>query len=286
MKKALLLIITATLFLTGCTKAQDDLIIHQSGISLSLTSSNLYYEESDLSGLSTEEVREWVDKKARDFYVPVVNAAFDPKTWEVTKHSYGRKLKVEETVDAIMEAEEGMSIELVYEELSPRYFYDEVKDNIKEIVSSSTNITNKMHERINNMTVAGEAIDGVIIKSGEEFSFNDIVGRRTVEKGYMPAPIIIKTDEGSEYEVGIGGGICQLSSTIYCAALDSKMQITERHAHSKEVNYVPTGRDATIVFGMLDLKFINNREFPIMIKVQVTGDTVNVHFIENRNIKS
>ncbi|CUH97730.1 hypothetical protein P22_3874 [Propionispora sp. 2/2-37] len=122
--------------------------------------------------------------------------------------------------------------------------------------------------RVANIRVAVDKINGTVISPGETFSFNDIVGPREISRGFKPAPELVN----GELVPGVGGGICQVSSTLYNAALLSDLPVIERHNHSKPLGYVPLGRDATVVFGVLDFKFINDTLAPIMIVAEVQED--------------
>jgi len=134
-----------------------------------------------------------------------------------------------------------------------------------------TSLMDQSPNRVNNVELACKAINGKILQPGEEFSFNDTVGPRTTDKGYKEATIIVD----GEKETGIGGGICQVSTTVYQAALKAGLEITERHEHSKKVSYVPKGDDATIS-GKLDLKFKNDYDFPVKFEVATNGEIVTV----------
>ena len=115
--------------------------------------------------------------------------------------------------------------------------------------------------RVANLTQSSRSIDYVIVQEGEVFSFNEIVGPRTRERGYHPAPIIVR----GEYSEGVGGGICQTSSTLFNSVDQAGLEIVERTVHSKRVTYVPKGRDATVSWGGPDFKFKNNINRPILI---------------------
>lgn len=125
------------------------------------------------------------------------------------------------------------------------------------------NSTNK--ERSHNMVLAANAINNHVVFPGETFSFNQTVGQRTKEKGYLPAPIIVK----GELAEGIGGGICQVSSTLFNAVDRSGLEILKRFSHSKRVPYVPPGRDATVSWNGPDFTFKNQYNQPIMIRTKV-----------------
>jgi len=119
-----------------------------------------------------------------------------------------------------------------------------------------------------------KSINNTLVWPGEVFSFNEATGPRTPERGYLPAPIILN----GGFDVGYGGGVCQVSSTVYNAALLAKLPIIERHAHTKPVHYVPEGKDATVNYGYLDMKFMNNRDGPLIIKTTLQNGRIHVEF--------
>lgn len=119
--------------------------------------------------------------------------------------------------------------------------------------------------RSTNLQIAAEKINGKVLMPGEEFSFNKIVGKRTVEAGYKDAAIYA---DGGVVD-GLAGGICQISSTLYNSVLLANLQITERRNHSFTTSYSLAGRDATVVWGTTDFRFINSRSYPIKIEASV-----------------
>jgi len=127
----------------------------------------------------------------------------------------------------------------------------------------------RLKNRTTNLEVASRTVDGTVIEAGAVFSFNEIVGLATEEKGYKKAKIFLKGEE----VLGLGGGICQLSSAIYNAADYAGLEIVERHAHSMRVYYVPEGRDAATAYGGVDLKFKNNLNVAVRLRAAV-GDGV------------
>ncbi|RUQ26656.1 vanomycin resistance protein VanB [Peribacillus cavernae] len=116
--------------------------------------------------------------------------------------------------------------------------------------------------RTANIALSAQEINQIILGPGDRFYFNLIVGERTPERGYQKAKEIVN----KEYVEGIGGGICQTSSTLYNAIDQAGLGIIELHHHSKQVGYVPKDRDATVSYGGKDFKFLNNKDFPVMIK--------------------
>lgn len=115
--------------------------------------------------------------------------------------------------------------------------------------------------RSTNVKLSSNKINGVILLPGEEFSYNKIVGKRTIENGFKEASIY--TSNGITN--GLGGGICQVSSTLYNAVLRANLEVVERRNHSYAVSYVPLGTDATVSYGSIDFRFKNNRSYPIKI---------------------
>jgi len=135
----------------------------------------------------------------------------------------------------------------------------------------TTQFNPNQKERTHNIMLAAKAIDGKLLKPGEEFSFNQTVGPRTVETGYQTAIVI----EGDKFVPGLGGGICQVSSTLYNAVrLGSSQSITERSHHSLPVTYVPPGQDATVAYPLLDFKFRNDSDGYLLIRSLVNSNTV------------
>ncbi|UOQ48991.1 VanW family protein [Gracilibacillus caseinilyticus] len=127
-------------------------------------------------------------------------------------------------------------------------------------------------ERAHNIMLAAEAINNHVVFPGGTFSFNKVVGKRTKERGYLPAPEIVK----GELTEGIGGGICQVSSTLYNAIDRAGVQVLERYSHSKKVPYVPPGRDATVSWYGPDFTFMNNYNQPLLIRSKKTGGSIYV----------
>lgn len=126
--------------------------------------------------------------------------------------------------------------------------------------------------RATNVSVAASRINGVVVKPGESFSFSQTILPRTSANGYVTAPIYINKQHG----MGIGGGVCQVSSTLYAAMLAAGLPATERHPHSLPVTYIPSGMDATIAGNTLDLKFVNTFNYSIVINAVADNGTLTV----------
>lgn len=131
----------------------------------------------------------------------------------------------------------------------------------------STRYDESNKNRTNNIKLATEKINGTILKPGETFSYNKIVGERTIKAGYKEAAVYMN----GKVVDGIGGGICQISSTLYNAALDANLEIVKRTNHYFLTSYVPASRDATVNYGTIDFQFKNNRSYPIKIECIAKG---------------
>jgi vancomycin resistance protein YoaR len=151
---------------------------------------------------------------------------------------------------------------------------------VKQIGSYATYYNKNNNERSHNISLAAEAINNHVVFQGEVFSFNEVVGKRTKEKGYLPAPIIIK---GELYE-GVGGGICQVSSTLFNAVDRAGVQIVQRYSHSRRVPYVPPGRDATVSWYGPDFTFKNVHNQPILIRATANHGTVYISIYSSDSV--
>ena len=148
----------------------------------------------------------------------------------------------------------------------------------------STPVTGRSAEQLHNAGRAANDLNGTIIAPGGIFSFNELVGGRETGRGYLRAPMI--TERGDLQDVP-GGGICQLATTIYNAALYAGLEVVERHPHSRRVTYVPPGRDATIAGWCKDLKLRNPHQLPVMLRIvsQRGRLTAGIWSVEEKNFQ-
>ena len=131
----------------------------------------------------------------------------------------------------------------------------------------STPIVDDTPSRLKNLELACAYMNGTVVDPGGEFSFNAAVGVRTADRGFEKGYVFV----GNEKREQVGGGICQISSTLYNSAMGAGMEITERHPHMREVDYVKAGRDATVAYGELDFKFRNVRDRAVKVEAYVSG---------------
>lgn len=161
----------------------------------------------------------------------------------------------------------GASFEMINQIICPPAVLKEKEITLGE---ATTQIIDDGKNRVSNITLACQSISGIKLSPGEEFSFNDVVGARSTRRGYKYAPVIFR----GEKSYGVGGGVCQVSSTLYMAAKSGNFEITQRHQHSEAVAYAPEHTDATVVYGEKDFRFKNNTEENIYIYTWIEGDKV------------
>ena len=135
----------------------------------------------------------------------------------------------------------------------------------------STKYAASNKNRTTNLILAANKINGTVLMPGETFSYNKTVGERTIAAGYKEAPIYVS----GRVEDGLGGGICQITTTLYNAVLYANLEVTERSNHQFVPSYAGASRDATVVYGAIDFKFKNNREYPIKITCSVSNGIAN-----------
>ncbi len=209
-----------------------------------------------------------VDKQGAEATV----SGFDPSTYAFT-FSEGRagatlnqdKLVID--IGAALAAGGG-SVTRAISTTTPTVTAADLADQYGLIASAVTNASSSSSARLTNIKLAVQAINRTALEPGEEFSFNGIVGQRTAARGYQMAPAF----SGGEVTEELGGGICQVSTTLFNAAVKSNLEITERHPHSMPVSYVDKGKDATVNWGSQDLKFKNNTNGTIYVMAVVSSD--------------
>ncbi len=155
-----------------------------------------------------------------------------------------------------------------------------IKYGLNEVIDlykTEFNLNN--HNRATNINIAAAKINGQIVMPDEIFSFNNIVGPRTIGDGYKKSLEIV----GGEFVNGVGGGVCQVSSTLYNAVLLANLEIVERKNHSRPVSYVPLGRGATVYYKLIDFKFKNNTNSPVIISSKVNGNELMVSILGKDN---
>lgn len=226
---------------------------------------------------AAEQEAERIAKKWESEAAEPCLSSYDAESGEFLfeEGSSGKSVDTKELANEILEAVESGDYQAritakVYQEI-PEKDVDERKEQY-QILSTFTTQADPSGNRGENIRLACEALNGMIVEAGEEFSFNDATGPRTTEKGYLPA---------TAYQNGVavqepGGGVCQVSTTLYNAVIQAGLKSTERHAHSYEPTYVTPGNDATVSYGGPDFKFVNNSDDAVGILASFENGEVKI----------
>ena len=213
-----------------------------------------------------------IDKIHSEVYKEVKDAYYTKDPFTIYPEQKGIDFDVESAKVLIQEPKEQYEIQLkitnpskTVKEIGTEAFPDLLGVCKTNYVASNKN-------RTTNLILAAGKINGTVLLPGEEFSYNGVVGKRTVEAGYKNAA----TYSNGQVVDDIGGGICQISSTLYDAAVFANMDITVRRNHQFVTSYLPAGKDATVVWGSQDFKFKNSRKYPVRITATVSGGVATV----------
>ncbi|WP_077621124.1 VanW family protein [Bacillus sinesaloumensis] len=207
------------------------------------------------------------------------------KAGEIIKENVGVKLDTDKFTRLFYSKflGEGEYVEVPVERIYPRVDSELLSSIRTKVIGQYVTYFNSSNkERSTNIALSAAAIDGYVLFQNETFSFNKVVGKRTAERGYQPAPEIIK----GELIEGIGGGICQTSSTLFNAVDLAGVEIVKRYSHSKRVGYVPPGRDATVSWYGPDFLFKNTYNQPILIRAKVYHGSIVVTVYSSEDINN
>ncbi|CDM67353.1 VanW family protein [Clostridium bornimense] len=209
-----------------------------------------------------------VNKDATDATIELKNGQFITKSGADGSKLNIDKLSKDVTEELSSDKFDGeVVIEAEVEAVKPTIKEEDLKTINTKISSFSTNFGTSVDGRVTNIKLATAAINGKVVMPGEEFSYNEVVGDTTADRGYQKAGTYV----GNKVVEGYGGGICQVSSTLYNAIMGANIRSTERLNHNMPVSYVGIGCDATIAYGYIDYKFKNTLKHPIYISSYTSG---------------
>lgn len=208
-----------------------------------------------------------------EVYIAPVDDSLDMEAYKVIPGAFGYHFDTEKAQKQVDQARFGETVYISMEYQEPEIYGEKVffRDVLGHCETKHTDDEN----RNNNLRLACEAMDGVILQPGEVFSYNDTLGPRTKERGYLRAGAY----SGWELVQSYGGGICQGSSTIYGAVLYADLEVVQRRNHGYKVGYVEPGLDATVNWGGPDFQFRNSFHFPIKIAAEVSDGYVKVSIL-------
>ncbi len=238
------------------------------------------FDGVDSTTIDRVKFNQWLDGIEKELYRPPRSASF--KGRQLQPHQDGQKVNREEIDSWLDEIHSYLDrpIEVPLVSITPPLTTSDLEKITEKRLGTYTTRFNPAHtNRTQNIRRSLEAIDYHVVDVGEVFSFNKVVGPRTIERGYLPAPVIVQ----GEYTEGVGGGICQTSSTLYNATDQAGLRIIERVSHSREVTYVPPGRDATVSWGGPDFRFQNQLNGPILLAGKMENGKITIDVYSSNN---
>ena len=221
--------------------------------------------EEEPSAIDLEKIRSEIYKEVKDAY-------YTTNPFTIYPEVNGVDFDLENAKTIISEPKEQYEIPLIIttaektvQEIGTEAFPDLLATFSTKYNAGDTN-------RTTNLKLSAGKINGTVLLPGDEFSYNKIVGERTIQAGYKMAA----TFSGGKVVDGLGGGICQISSTLYDAVVMANLDVTVRRNHQFVTSYLPGGKDATVVWGSQDFKFVNSRKYPVRITATVSGGVATV----------
>lgn len=258
------------------TKGKDGVVINSqqlkseisyiiNNIECDLNKINIPVENKTADKLDIEKIHSEIYKAPQDAY-------YTKNPYVVHPHVDGVDfaISMEEATNLLNNSEDSFTIPLKV--LSPSVKTSQIgSEAFPDLLGSySTTYSSRNVNRSTNIRLASSKINGIVVMPGESFSYNKTVGKRTAAAGFKSAAVY----SGGEVTTGIGGGICQVSSTLYNAVLLANLEIVQRYNHGFNTGYVPAGRDATVSWGGPDFVFKNNRDYPIRVICSGSGGTI------------
>lgn len=213
-----------------------------------------------------------IEKIYEEVYKEVKNAYYTKEPFTIYPEEEGINFDIEAAKVLMREEKEQYEIPLIItkpsktvNEIGTEAFPDLLAEFSTKYQASNVN-------RTTNLKLSSDKISGTVLLPNQEFSYNKTVGERTIAAGYKEAA----TFSNGKVVNGLGGGICQISSTLYDAVVMANLNVTVRRNHQFVTSYVPAGKDATVVWGSQDFKFVNTRKYPIKIVSTVQGGVATV----------
>lgn len=214
-----------------------------------------------------------LDAIYKEICIDPVDDSLDMTNYSFVPGSYGYAFDPEAARTALDEAAPGETVSISMNYVEPEILGDAVY--FRDVLGSCETPHGDNENRNTNLRLLCQALNGVVVEPGETFSYNETLGERTAEKGYMPAPAY----SGNRLTDAIGGGVCQGSSTLYNCVLLADLEVVERFCHGATVAYLPLGLDAAVNWGTTDFQFRNNFHFPVKIEAETTEDLVQMRIL-------
>lgn len=236
---------------------------------------NLNLNDTELELITEEQSPKQIDLDSiyNEIHKEPVDAYYTQNPYKVFPSENGLDfgISLEEAKQLLQEEKDEyiIPLKILYPNITTNMIGTEAFPDLLSEFSTKYSASNK--NRTTNLILAANKINGTVLMPGETFSYNKIVGERTIEAGYKEAPIYVE----GRVEDGLGGGICQITTTLYNAVLYANLEVIERSNHQFVPSYANASRDATVVYGAIDFKFKNNRDYPIKITCSVSNGIAN-----------
>ncbi len=234
-----------------------------------------------------KEIQETITKIQQQFDKKPVDASItkDKDEFKISAEKEGQAFDKDKLIKDIDEGISNKAIKDVsvygqIKKVEPKMKKSDLEKIDTKISSSTTNFASSQENRVNNINVAAKVLNGITVMPKESFSFNKAVGERTEKRGYKAAPIIV----GDKLESGLGGGVCQVSTTLHNVVVRAGIIPTERDHHSMPVSYVGLGMDATVDYGSIDYKFKNTLDYPIYVECLIKDKDLIFNIYSNSNL--
>lgn len=247
-------------------KTASEIIEQIQNLNVKNNSIEISTEEKSPSALDIDSIHSELYSEAKDAYFTQNPYAIFP-----SENGVDFAISIDEAKAMLQEDKEEYAIPLkvLYPSVTTNMIGSEAFPNL--LSQYSTSYSTRNQKRTTNLRLAANKINGTILMPGETFSYNKVVGERTIAAGYQEAPIYVS----GKVVDGLGGGICQITTTLYNAVVYANLDIVERSNHQFVPSYAPASRDATVVYGSIDFKFKNNRDYPIKIVCSVQNGIAN-----------
>lgn len=261
------------------TKSKDGYDVNaeelKQAVEKAVTSVNANYEavvtptEKRAKTLTVDEIYSKVAGEAK-------NAGYNASTGSITPEQVGAKFDKDTAQKLLSDAKGGDTVDVPATIIQPEVTAEQLKRVLfRDVLGTARTHVGGSSARISNVRLAASKVNGTVLNSGDTFSYNGAVGRRTLEGGFQEAPAYVQGNTVNE----IGGGVCQPSSTLYLACLNANLQIVQRSAHRYVSSYIPKGMDATVSWGGPDYKFKNDTNYPLRIVATYSGGYLTMKLI-------
>ncbi len=232
---------------------------------------NIFQVVGECSVVAPDSLEEELLTYYQELCVEPVDAKIDPVTYDVTPEVYGYGFVLDAVKEQIASAAYGTTLEIPLRYLTPNITEELLSSNLfKDVMGDYESDLGAETAWNNNVIVACKKLNGLILKSGDTFSFNEVLGELTADRGYQEALAYVD----KKATMVMGGGVSHVASVLYNSALEAELEILEHHSHAYAVNFIATGRDVYVDGTVKNFRFRNNRPDPIRIKAEISNGKI------------